>query len=291
MLAGTWGHKALAVWPNKGWEEVLKPYETLSAELGIVDDRRGYANLRTLIQAFAVKNPVGRLPFTFLEPDRSEVSFVAPLGEVEEKDGNIVPIDLIGYIDKLVRDKHTGRIIPLEHKFPGKLDEALASKFADYDIQTTGYIFAAKTVLGEPCYEAYVNAIEVKDVPSSSRMCPKHGVPYSECGSLGDIRDAHCRSSLIPVRRDDSDLAEFVALALSICKTEILPVARALQKRGPEVALKTPRNGAFTAACEYCDYRRWCRVTKRSRTGFDKMLRDSIINDTRLRSGLVYAND
>lgn len=292
MLAGTWGHKALAAYWDDDWEEALRPYEELSNQLGITDDRRGYANLRTLLSAWTSTHPLGSLPFDTLDRKTTEVSFVVNLGEIKEaKSGKIVPVDMIGYQDKLVRDKRTGRLLPLEHKFPGKINDSLISKFAEWDIQVTAYIVAAAQILGEEVDEAWVNAIEVSKVPSSDRKCPKHGVPYKECGPLMDIREPHVRTTFIPARRNKSRQQEFVRSALDICERYVLPVARAVAKRGAEVATRTPRDGQFTGACDYCEFRRWCLTNNRGRTQFDQMLRDATINPDRLRSGLVEVKD
>lgn len=288
MLAGSWGHKALAAWLNgDDFEEVLKPYEAISRTLGIDDDRRGYNNLLAILRAYTAYRVRDILPFDLLDPKTTEVSFVVPLGDVATKEGERVAVDLIGYIDKLVRDRRTGRVMPLEHKFVGQLNDALAARFADYDQQTTAYILAAEGVLGEECDTAWVNAIEVAKVPSSERKCPKHGVPYSECGPLADIRDPHLRSSFISVRRDKADKEEFKKLALATVRDFILPVATVLERRGTEAVFSAPREGPFTGACDYCEYRRWCRTNRRSRSAFATMLRASTIDDSRLRSGFV----
>jgi hypothetical protein len=291
MLAGTWGHRALAAYWDDNWEEALAPYEVQSQQLGVTDDRRGYDNLRTILESWVATHPVERLQFDPLDRKTTEVSFVVPLGTIRSKGGDAIPVDLIGYIDKLGRDKKSGRILPIEHKFPGKIDDTLIAKFAERDIQTTAYIVAASHVLGEPCEEAWVNAIEVAKVPASDRTCPKHGVPYKECGPLMDIQKPHIKTTFIPARRDAEMQAEFIKLALRISERTILPVAEALLKKGPLVARITPRDGLFTGACDYCDFRRWCLTNKRGRMQFDTMLREVTVSPDRLRSGLVEEQD
>jgi hypothetical protein len=221
---------------------------------------------------------VERLPFELLDPKTTEVGFVAPLGTL--RDGT--PVDLIGYIDKLVADKHSGSKLPLEHKFTGKVDAEFIGRFTEYDPQVTAYMLAAETILGQPCTEAWVNAIQMSMVPTSDRKCPKHGVLYAECGSL------HVVQTFIAARRTPAQLAEFKSRALDICERWVLPVARSLQRHGAEVATRTPRDGMFTGACEYCDYRRWCLTSQRSPNLMRTMLGERAGSaDTRLRSGLV----
>src|SRR5271157_3783774 len=126
MEAGKWGHVAMAAWLNgNDWRQAIEPYKVQSDEMAISEDRRGHANLAAVIGEVVARYPLERLPFELLSPSTTEVSFVAPLGEV---DG--IPVDLIGYIDKLIADKRTGLKMPLEHKFTGKLDDAFVRRFA-----------------------------------------------------------------------------------------------------------------------------------------------------------------
>jgi len=276
MVAGSWMHKALAAWLTKeDWKVVLAPYKTMSEELAITEDRRGYDNLIAIMTEVVGRYPLARLPFEVLKP---EISFVAPLGVLA--DGT--PVDLIGYIDALVQDKRTGQRFILEHKTTGKLDEAFTRRFAEYDVQTTSYMLAAETVLGEKIGDAWVNAIEMAKVPSSDRKCNKHGVQYEECGPM------HVKQAFIPARRTPEDLEEFRARALDICERYVLPVARALERRGPSVSTRTSRDGKFTGACDYCEYSRWCLTSNRSPNALNGMLKKAPqADDDRLRSGLV----
>src|SRR5271157_3258616 len=125
MEAGKWGHVAMAAWLNgNDWRQAIEPYKVQSDEMAISEDRRGHANLAAVIGEVVARYPLERLPFELLSPSTTEVSFVAPLGEIRDAAGKgvVVPVDLIGYIDKLVADKRTGLKMPLEHKFTGKLD-------------------------------------------------------------------------------------------------------------------------------------------------------------------------
>lgn len=281
MEAGTQGHKAMAAWLNgSDWVEAIAPYEQRSDELGILEDRRGHANLSLILrEVFSRYTPQSNLPFELLTPQTTEVSFVAPLGVL--RDGT--PVDLIGYIDKLVQDKRTGLKLPLEHKFTGKLDESFVRRFTEYDPQVTAYMFAAETVLGEKIGDAWVNAVEVAKVPQSTRKCTKHGVLYEECGPL------HVKQTFIAARRTPEQLKEFRVRALEICNEYLLPVANALAKKGVEVATKTPRDGPFTGACDYCEFARWCLTSNRAPNLMQTMLAVDARDDTRLRSGFVEA--
>ena len=279
MEAGTVGHKATAAWLNgSNWEDAIADYEARSDELGIVEDRRGYNNMRIILrEVFHRYTPQSNLPFELLTPQTTEVSFVAPLGIL--KDGT--PVDLIGYIDKLVQDKRSGLKLPLEHKFTGKLDEGFVRRFTEYDPQVTAYMLAAETVLGERIGDAWVNAVEVAKVPQSTRKCTKHGVLYEECGPL------HVKQTFIAARRTPAQLAEFRIRAIEICERHILPVALALGKKGVEVATRTPRDGPFTGACDYCEFARWCLTSNRAPNLMNTMLVHSAGDDDRLRSGLI----
>lgn len=288
LVAGKWAHTALAAWCNgDDWEAALAPYESISNELSIAGDRRGYPNLRSVMASFAMRHNRDALAFDLLDAKTTEISFVVPLGGVRSRSGADVPVDLIGYIDKLVRDKASGRLMLLEHKTTGKLDEAFVKRFVEYDPQTTAYILGVQTTTGETGDEAWVNAIEVKNVPSSSTKCAKHGVPFAECGPLGDIRDPHVRQTFIRVQRTPARVAEFKARALDISERIVLPVAEAVAKKGVEVAMRTPRDGMFTGACDMCEYKNWCLRTERSHVALTTMLKKGSYDDSRLRSGLT----
>jgi hypothetical protein len=277
-LAGTWGHKAMAAWlSDREWQPEFEPYQAISRDLGIHDDRRGYDNMHKIISEVVHRYPIGQLPFELLSPATTEVSFVAPLGLLS--DGT--PVHLIGYIDKLVKDKHSGLKLPLEHKFTGRLDGNFVGRFTEYDPQLTAYMWAAETVLGEPIGDAWVNAIEMKMVPTSESKCKKHGVLYEECGPL------HVTQTFIQAHRSPQQINEFKRLALAECETYILPVAKALKKKGVNVATQTPREGIITGACEYCEYRRWCLTANRGPSIMATMLKERAMTDDRLHTGLV----
>ena len=194
-----------------------------------------------------------------------------------------IPVDLIGYIDKLVQDKRTGLKMPLDHKFTGKLDAPFIGKFTEYDPQMTAYMLASEIVLGERVGDAWVNAVETSMVPSSDRKCPKHGVQYEECGN------EHVKQTFIACRRTPAQLEEFRARALDISRRFVLPVAKVVAKKGAKAMLTAPRDGPYTGACDYCEYRRWCLTANRAPASMATMLAASVYetDETRLRSGFV----
>jgi len=280
MLAGSWGHKAHAAWlEGRDWKAVLAPYEAISNDGGFADDRRGFNNIHAVLTSVFNSLHLDRLPFDLLPPPATEVTFATPLGTVEVS-GVAVDVVLIGVMDGLVREKRSGHKMPLEVKFTGRLHATFVAKFANYDIQTTAYIYAAGATQDVALGECFVSAFEMAMVPQSDRQCAKHGVAYAECGPI-----KHVRHTFVPVHRTPQRLAEFKALALRIAKRDLIPAALQLEKHGVEVALRSPRDGMFTTACDYCEFNKWCLVNERSLTAMKTMLRTAANDDRRIKSG------
>ncbi len=285
MLAGIWGHKAHAAWlQGNDWEEALAPYADISKQGGFADDRRGHTNIRAVLDAVLSRLHRDRLPFDLVDGAATEITFTAPLGEVEVR-GTKFDVVLIGVLDGLIREKATGHKMPLEVKFTGRLDSAFISKFVEYDIQTTAYIYAAGLTQDVALGECFVSAFEMASVPTSDRLCNKHGVVYAECGP------EHVKHTFISVRRTPARLNEFKALALRIASRYIAPAALMLEKHGVEVAQSAPRSGMFTMACDTCEFRKWCLVNERAAFAMTTMLRKRTFDDRRIRSGLLTVEE
>lgn len=277
MDAGTAGHNALAAWlRGENWIEALEYYREYSAENGMVDDRRGYSNMRNVLSAVVNRHPIDSLPFTFDDPRYVEVPFSVPLGTVSVSDEQI-DVALIGVMDGCPVDRRTSQRWVLEHKFTGKLDDQFIRRFTYSDPQTTAYCYAVREITGEDHAGCWVNAVQMAMVPSSDRKCKEHGVNYAECGPL------HVKQTFVPVERDSTDLDEFRRVSLRVAKRAIQAQMYA-DKHGECAATTTPRLGPFTNACDWCDYFKWCRVSKRNPALMQTMLTLREPND-RLKSG------
>lgn len=195
-------------------------------------------NCLKILGRYCDVRPVDRFPFIAVEFEKT-VGF--PL---------VDDITFYAKRDLLVQDKVSGLFAPCDHKTTGNISEWWSSKYR-MTSQMSGYVWLTKQMTGQPCGECYVNAIETKKVSDSSRKCPTHKVPYSECGV------EHINFELLVYSRQDEMLEawrkdaillarHFDLLKRTFPSVEYLPFAR--------------RNGAFNDGCTFCEFKKWCAV-------------------------------
>ena len=278
LRAGVAVHEALAAWMKGGdWQAALLPYKEWCDENDILPtERRSYENILQVLGEVIARHPRSALPFEVTAPDYVEIDFVAPLGEAS--DGT--PIDLIGVIDALARDRRTGQFVVIDHKTTGRLDESYIGTF-NYDTQLTAYLLGVQEVTGETVLEGWINAIQLAKVPDSDRKCATHGTPYRECGPL------HVKQTFVRVQRSREQLEEFRKLALRRAEKYVLPVARKVQKKPERAILTAPRDGMFGRTCDFCEFKTWCITGNRQQALMSTLLRpQEVIDEKRLRTSL-----
>lgn len=248
------------------------------------EDRRWWENVARIAEEYTERYwPIDELQFT-VDPERIEVEFVMPLGTL--KDGT--PLDMIGVLDGIVRDKLTNSLYILEHKTTGQLTGPYREGFS-YDPQNTEYLWAAGNTLGEPVHGSYVDIIEIAPVPSSDRKCSKHGVKYAECGP------DHIKMEFLRVDRTPAMVERWKRNAM-LGGERLLKLARRAKDYGDEAATATATYGEVTGACKFCEFKAWCLTNNRSLSMIDSLAPKGKVElvqveepnlPLKLRSGLV----
>lgn len=215
------------------------------------NDRLAAHNVEAILGRWVTTHPVAALPFA-VDPALVEVGFAVPL------DTNIV---FVGRMDALVRDEN-GAWYVLEHKTTGRLDERWRKRYKS-SAQITGYVWAAQQYLHEPVAGCFVNGIEFGRLPTDTKKCRTHGVPYAECSVL------HARFDLLIEHRAPHQLAAWA------------DAARRLARRYADLCLRVgdlkdiatvPMLGQFTGACIECQFADFCSVGRPLQAG-EAMLR------------------
>jgi len=202
------------------------------------EDRFTLANCEKIMGRYVDVRPVERMPF---EPIAFEQTVGFALAE-----------DITFYVkrDLLVRDRKSGLTAPLDHKTTRTITDWWSKKYR-MTSQMTGYVWAGQQETNQPCGECYVNAIEVQAVPSSSRKCPTHKVPYAECGI------EHVKFEVLIYERQPEQIEAW--------KRDAIILARqfdVLRRAFPSVEhlAYARRNGAFNDSCTFCEFKKWCKV-------------------------------
>lgn len=96
-----------------------------------------------------------------------ERRFTMPLGEFAFG-SEIISIDIFGQIDCVLRNEQSGAILPTDHKTTSQLGPQFYQRLHP-NFQYTCYSLAAREVLGLDTNSFLVNALQVKDIPKTSR--------------------------------------------------------------------------------------------------------------------------
>lgn len=157
-------------------------------------------------------------------------------------------LQFCGRID-LLPQAHEGRThTPVDHKTTYDLTALWVRQWLTSS-QITGYVWAAGQYCGEPVSTAYVNAIALREVPTSDRECKEHAVPYNECGKL------HVRFEIIgPISRSDAQVRRWVEDVQRMAAA----YRRALLAYHPSRHYGLPQEGTFHDACSRCELQEWC---------------------------------
>ena len=201
-----------------------------------------WENCRRVMERYVDVRPVERFPFVVLELEKV---VGAPLA-----DG----IMFYAKRDMRVQDRQSGLSYPVDHKMRigggGNITEWWTKKFR-MSSQMSGYCWMEQQQSGQPCGEAWVNALGLIKVPNSTSKCRVHKVPYLECGPehvpMQMLVYQRRPEQIEAWRRDAVILARhFDTLKRTFPSVEYLPAAR--------------RNGAFNDGCTFCEFKKWCAV-------------------------------
>ena len=207
------------------------------------DDRLSFNNVRRTLEVYFKRNPVETLPFR-IRRDLVELPFSAQLSD------NVV---LVGQPDAIVETYDTGNLYILDHKTTGNANDMWKAKFKIAP-QLTAYIWAAREQLGAPVEGAFINLIELRKIPSSTRKCPEHGVHYAECGPQ------HSKTELLgPILRSDQQIAQWKKMAVTIAERYR---ALILEHTDTRNCTNVPTEGIFHGACGFCEFQDYCYTGK-----------------------------
>lgn len=245
LMAGTLAHALLAAHlkgqPLESWFGLneLLAYETFARDAVDLNDRLSFENVMTIMRQWVATHPVASLPFR-VDPALVEVGFAVPL------DDNIV---FVGRMDALVQDE-SGAWYVLEHKTTGRLDERWRRRYRT-SAQITGYTWAAQQHLQAPVAGCFVNGIEFGRLPTDTKKCRTHGVPYPECSVL------HARFDLLIEHRAPHQTAEWLQTARQLARRYADLVLRVSDLKSiADVRMR----GQFNGACELCQFAPFCAV-------------------------------
>ena len=214
--------------------------EYFPAEKPAEEDRLSRGNLQDIFGVFVSRHAVDREPFEVLE---AEQIVGCPLDDA----GDII---IWAKRDLLVKDKATRIILPLDHKSTGAVNFRwqngwqLASQLAGYTWLT------AKQTKGI-CTGCYVNAIEMRMLPTSTRRCPTHKMPYNECR----LEHAVIKLLFYEYTQDMQDAWRSTAIMLTKRLQKI-------KKWYPTIEMVSyaPTEGMFNRSCAFCGFKKYCRA-------------------------------
>lgn len=185
LKAGQAGHKALEVFWREGFDKDAaliafdEEYAEWAEENVKSDDRLSYENVWDILDAYMTDyaGPADYPAYT-IDPDMVEIGFAEPICDDP-------PIVFCGKADAIVRDPGQHQYYILDHKFTSRVDGWWASKF-EVNSQVYGYSWAIQRQLSIPLGGMFMNAIELKKLPRSDRVCKEHSkggeeTLYSEC--------------------------------------------------------------------------------------------------------------
>lgn len=202
--------------------------------------RLRYENLRKVMRGWMETHPPKAMPFR-ARKNMVEIPFQYPLDD----NGDIM---YTGAVDLVVKDADVD-FAPVDHKTTGRISADWVSTFRN-DSQFSGYMWACSQYTGEKILRGYVNAIEFSTLPSTpDRQCPKHKLPYSECG------EEHINSRVILITRTPGQIESWRKKALKQAKrfqtwTERYGDPRDITKLGME--------GSFYGHCRFCQFSEFC---------------------------------
>jgi len=210
---------------------------------GPEDERLSLANVRDVAWAVMADGRKQLDAFPFV-----------PWGDYVEqgvKVGLCEGIELFALVDCPAQDKTTGVPVVVDTKSTGQLSDWWAKKWRRAS-QMSGYAYAMSVWQGGDglsVQRVYIDAIEVKLLPSSSSKCKVHKVPYSEC------RLQHVKSEVLVCMRSPETIKKWYKTAVDLAKK-----CMGLNKSFTDLSLLPylDAQGEFNGGCTFCQYKDFC---------------------------------
>lgn len=248
------GSAAQALWAFEAfyrpWWERASQLEDVIRLLGgdakVASDRRSYENVRMVLTQWFATHDKASIPFT-ADPTSVEASFEVPLIADEG-------IWYTGTPDIGEVTTFDGATWAVDHKSTGRITNEWKRNFRTSG-QVSGYLWGLQQVRQKAYTGMFINAIELTKVPTSTRRCSDHGVPYAECGVL------HCQSDLLPIGRTPDELERWLQTARMLARRYVGRLDTIRQH--PELSVTqvvggVAQEGKVTGACGYCEHYDWC---------------------------------
>lgn len=256
LRAGSACHKAREVFYRCGNDIELalsffdESYKDWASTTVAGDDRLSYTNVYAIVQEYLRSlEPLDNGRFK-----GSLLAYPDPLNQIEIAD--LLPLDEAENIwfafrlDGFATYNHGFAIE--EFKTTKKIDVTWKSKWK-LSSQITGYLWAARQLFAGPVLGAFVQGLELSQLPSDpSRKCSKHGQKYSECRLL------HAKWETVGLlERSDALIEGWKADALDGARK-----MRDLLDKAPtlESAPLLAQEGTFNNSCQWCQYLGMCET-------------------------------
>lgn len=219
------------------------------AEANVLNPKDAYrwGNFSAVILHWLQTHTLDQLPYQVPE-GYVEIPFEIPLDEQEGIyfTGRWDALGAMGQHYNIIEGKSTRN----------KLTEARGDEWMEQwhdDSQVSAYIWAGRQMfegIGGVC----IQAMQIKEIPSSTYRCKTHQMKYVECGKW------HLESRFGgPFFRVQEDLDEWYQDALSTARE-----MRSLLTKAPSLdySLDVTRDGKFHSACRWCEFKDPCRSGK-----------------------------
>ncbi len=256
LKAGRACHTALAAY-LRTWDvgEALAAfdleYEQWATATIEPEHRLNFSNVRRVMHRWMKTHPPNSLPFQ-IEPEFIEMDVQTPLAP---------GVTYFALVDVTARDLIDESRYVVEHKTTGQISGPWTKQWKSSS-QISGQLFILNqhAKAGERVVGAFVNAIEMSQLPNSQRKCKEHGVVYAECG------DMHLKAELSVTQRTPEQLTKWRSNAIALAKRHLeLRAMHGLAKgvclpEGADASLLefVPMQGTFTGECRWCEFHDFC---------------------------------
>lgn len=204
------------------------------------EDRLSLGNLQDIFGVYLSKHPLAAEPFEVIS---AETIIGCPLDD----EGTI---NIWAKRDLMVRDLATGFTLPLDHKTTGAVNHRWQSGW-QLCSQLPGYAWITHKETGQYCPGAYVNALEIRLLPNSTRRCATHAMPYNEC------RLEHAVFKLLYYDYPQYVVDGWRSTAIMLAKRYMM-----IKKAYPTLdhIAHAPQEGLFNRSCTFCQFKKYCQA-------------------------------
>lgn len=245
LKSGVVGHEALADYFISGSKasamHVFREGYEMWAAVYVEDpaSRLAYPQVKRVLSRWFDEHPINKLPFN-VNPNLVEKGFNVPITD---------DIVLIGRMDLIPTDEHTGGFLVVDNKFTKNAAYYWQKQFRSAS-QLSAYWYAAEKLLDETIVGAAINVIELPEVAKDpDARCRDHKVPRGQCYPF------HSNFRIISYDRPRYQIESWRKTAIILARKfhnilKIVDTADDLEM--------VPMEGSFTGHCRYCPLEEFC---------------------------------